>query len=138
LGSDAPLSLYFGFHGRDFPENSRLEPSTHALEMKHLWLRSVNNQRHFTWRAMFLSGCISAFIEDIYLKIQFCLSISTRYKCSKFCCDRSLIQGTLVGEHCAFFGCISASIGVRFLKSHTSYSVHALQKMRILLRSVNN
>ena len=87
---------------------------------------------------MFLFGCTSAFIEDIYLKIQSSLSISTRYKCSRLCSDRSLIQGTLVGEHCAFFDSISASFGVRFLKSHTSYSMHALQKMRVLLLPVNN
>jgi hypothetical protein len=69
LENKMPFRLYVGFHWRDFPETSYLALFTHTLQTMQVWLWSVNNEEHFTWKALCLLGSASPSMEGMLLKI---------------------------------------------------------------------
>jgi len=50
LGEQSSLEAYLSFRMRDFSEISQPELPTNALHTRYVWLHSVYNQGHFTWR----------------------------------------------------------------------------------------
>jgi hypothetical protein len=61
------------------------------MRYKHqVWLRSVNNEGHFTWRARYVFVCISASTGGISLELHIYQFAHICYKHTKFGCDRSI------------------------------------------------
>ena len=78
------------------------EHCTYIYALQWLWVssQSVNNQKHFIWRPMYLSSCITAPTERIPQRIHTC---DTRYMLlisCKFRCDRWVFKDTLLKEQC--------------------------------------
>ena len=44
-----PFQLYFGFHRSGFTKNIHYEFSTNTLQTMYVWLKTVSNERHFTY-----------------------------------------------------------------------------------------
>jgi hypothetical protein len=67
MENKAPFRLYNGYHLSEFPEISHLAVPAHALQALYVWLRSVNNEGHFTWRTMYFSCYISPSLGGFFL-----------------------------------------------------------------------
>jgi hypothetical protein len=67
-----------------------------------VWLRSVNNEGHFIWSARYVFVCISTSTRENFLELHINHFPPMRYKRSKFGCDRSIMNGTLLGEQHTF------------------------------------
>jgi hypothetical protein len=93
LGVQVPSRLYFGFHWTEF-----LALPTHAVQAMYVWLRSVNNEEHITYRKRYLFSWISVSIGGFFLKIHTSTSLRMFYKQLKFGLIRSIMKGTLFGE----------------------------------------
>ena len=110
----------------------------HALQLVYVWLRSVNNEGHFTWRTQYFLHCISPSISWIFLKLHIFHSLRMCYVCYKFVCDRSILKGTFLEEHSISplyltFYCMDLSE-----TPYLSLIAHALQLVLFWLQSVNN
>ena len=93
-----------------------------------VWLRSVSNYGFCSWRTMYLLACISASNKGIFPNIHTSHSICIRYKRFNFCCDRSIINGTLWREQCALSAYLSLHWKHFPKNSHLTISTHELQK----------
>jgi hypothetical protein len=70
-----------------------------AKDLSLSWL--VSNYRHFAWGTECVFCCHSESNKGVFfLKIHTSQNPRLCYKISKFCCDRSLIKGSLLGLHC--------------------------------------
>jgi len=110
---------YLGFYKRKFPGTPYLSLSAHALQKIQVWLRSVSNEGHFTWRATYVIVCISACARGIFLELHTFHFSRMRYKRLRFLFYRSIMKSTLLGEESTFFVCILASNRGIFLERRT-------------------
>jgi len=95
--------LFLGFRWRYFPESIYLTNSAHALKIWQVCLGSITNLGRFTYRATCFISCISASIAGMYFLENTYLARSVmHYLACRFDCDRSVIKGTLLGQHSGF------------------------------------
>lgn len=76
-----PFRLNVGFHWRNFPIYVYFLLCMHEIQTVQVWLRSVNNLRHFTWNTQHPFRSISASIQNIFLKIRTQHFPRMDYKC---------------------------------------------------------
>jgi hypothetical protein len=111
--------LNVGFHWRDFPIH--VLRCMHEIQAVQVWLRSVNNLRHFTWNTQHSFRSISTSIQKIYLKIRTQHFSRMSYKWYKFIANRPLLR-TLYLRAICFLGCIFNSIEQDFTEIYTLQS----------------
>jgi hypothetical protein len=109
LQNNAPSRMYSTFHSPYFPETSYLSLSAHGLQTLYVWLKSVNNEGHFTWRRKYLFECISPSIRRIFLKLYTSLFRRMCYKRCRFCWSRSIMKGVLLVEQSTYSSVSSLS-----------------------------
>ena len=119
LLNNVPYRLNHAIHSSNYTENPHLSLSAHVLQLVHVWVRSVNNVGHFTWRTKYLLHCISHYIPYFFLKFHASHSLCMSYNWLQSVNDK----GHFTGRTKYFFHCILSSIPWIFLKFHNYHSM---------------
>jgi hypothetical protein len=102
LGEQNTFSAASRLHFEGSYETSHLSLTAHALQLVYVWLWSVYNEGHFTWRTKYLLSCILPSLRGIFLKLHTYHSLHMPHNCYKFGCNWSIMKGTLLEEQSTF------------------------------------
>ena len=91
LTNKVPYSLYLAFYMWDLSETPHLSLTAHALQLVQVWLRSINNEGHFTGITKYLHPYILPSFRGIFLKPHIYHLLCMLYNWYKFCYDRSIL-----------------------------------------------